>query len=121
MSISCLSCEVDAHVLAVFVFQGFIAAAPWTDADADSYGGRSGAARELVGIVEIYNSELTRYLAAGADIDLPAALDQEVSEPLGAWYRRNRHAGFEAARNVARKLVKDCFEKSMAAASESAA
>jgi len=95
---------------AMFVWQGFIDAASWTEKESDWYGGRIGAAREVAAAVVVLNLVLNAYLAARPEADFPGVLDYEVCEPLGAWCRRNPLASLNVLRLQVERQVRNFFE-----------
>jgi hypothetical protein len=101
--------SIDEGLLAMFAWQGFMEVAAWTEDESDTHGGQIGAASDLRQVVGALHRVLGEYLASEPQTDFPGVLDYEVSEPLGAWYRRNHHLGLGAAQAEARRLVEQFF------------
>lgn len=104
---------IDPHLLAMFVWQGFLAARPWGQEDADRYGGQIGAAVELSGCVTDLHQVLSERLAGVVLPDFPGLLDYEVNEPFGTWCRQNLHCNPEDRRTEAKRLVDRFFDQGM--------
>lgn len=100
---------IDEGLLAMFAWQSFIEVAAWTEDESDTHGGQIGAASDLRQVVGALHRALGEYLASEPETDFPGVLDYEVSEPLGAWYRRNHHLGLGAAEAEAWRLVEQFF------------
>lgn len=99
------------HLLAMFVWQGFMAAKPWSQADADLYGGQIGAGVELSDCVAELHQALNERLVDVVTPDFPGVMDYEVSEPFGAWCRENFGAAPHDRRAEAQHLVARFFNQ----------
>ncbi|MCY1207054.1 hypothetical protein D3C87_358600 [compost metagenome] len=104
---------IDPHLLAMFVWQGFLQARPWGQADADLYGGQIGAAVELSDCVTELHQALNRRLTDVVMPGFPGVMDYEVSEPFGAWCRQNFHCNPRDRRAQAKRLVDRFFDQGM--------
>lgn len=102
---------IDPYLLAMFVWQGFLAARPWDQADADLHGGQIGAAVELSDCVTDLHQALNERLADVVMPNFPGVMDYEVSEPFGAWCRQNSYCNSKDRRTEARRLVDRFFEQ----------
>lgn len=101
--------KINPVILAMFVWQGFMEAFPWTAADSDEHGGQCGAAVSLAPHVEILANSINGFLATKPDTDFPGVLDYEVSEPFGDWLRCRAHVSVEQSRVKADELVEKFF------------
>lgn len=102
---------IDPHLLAMFMWQGFMAAKPWREADVVIYGGQIGAAVELSDCVTELHQALNARLAELVMPDFPGVMDYEVSEPFGAWCRQNFHCDPKDRRAEAKRLVDRFFDQ----------
>jgi len=102
---------IDSHLLAMFVWQGFMETKPWGEADADLYGGQIGAAVELSDCVTELHQVLNERLADVVMPDFPGVMDYQVSVPFGAWCRENFHCNPKDRRADAKRLVDTFFSE----------
>lgn len=102
---------IDPQLLALFVWQGFMQARSWGEADADLYGGQIGAAVELSDCVTELHPALDARLAYVLLPDFRGVIDREVSEPFGAWCRENFDCTPKDRRAEARRLVEQFFNQ----------
>lgn len=101
---------IRVELLAMFCWQGFMEAVPWSDAESDRYGGQIGAAAEVLVAVRVLREVLQAYLATNPQTGFPGVFDYEVSEPLGAWCRLSGPTHSPALKDEALRLVQAFFE-----------
>jgi len=102
---------INPCILGMFVWQGFMQARPWDEADADFHGGQIGAAVELSDCVAELHQALSERLANGVMPDFPGVMDYEVSEPFGSWCRMNFRCNPTARQAEAQRLVNQFFDQ----------